>query len=416
MKKQFKNIFSSFSTAELKPGLYHGFSALIDRVAFFILFVFVGRVFGDSELGKISTALNFANILHTITDFGLPVIIQRTASRGEDSAGLIRESFIIKLTFSGILYFALLIYAWNLTDISVAYLSAVYLGIVVFALSNYILVYFIGINRNKDYLVYQFLSRAVLLGLFLAVVLYADADLVPFSILCAALFQLTLVLLNSNITGTSNRPKTSAIFTTLRKSYPIWLGLVFVFAYDKIDILIITGMRGTAEAGSYFSAYSIMRSLVIFTSFYLTLYFTKLSGAFKSDRGLFRRNVKQSIFLSISLSLALFAIIFFFAEIIVTIIYGEKFSGSGSILNILAFAIPFIVLNYNLGSIFNSMDLVNIPMIGRGIALAVNISLNLILIPKYGITAAAYVTVITEGSMLIYLSAQFFSNRILGRS
>jgi O-antigen/teichoic acid export membrane protein len=193
----------------------------------------------------------------------------------------------------------------------------------------------------------------------------------------------------------------------IKISYPIGLGLLFVFAYDKIDVLIITIYKGTREGGTYYAAYAIMKSFTILTSFYLIKYFSHLSNYYNKDKAIYKQLVLQSLTISFVIAISLIAGFQFYSAQIIKLFFGNSFINSGPLLKILSFAIFFMIINYNLGTILNSMDRFNAPMVGGVISLFVNVTLNLLFVPKYGYYASSYITIVTEITMLCYYLFEF---------
>ena len=77
-------------------------------------------------------------------------------------------------------------------------------------------------------------------------------------------------------------------------------------------------------------------------------------------------------------------------------IYKSAFSQSIAALQILIWAIPLIFVNYILGTAINSINKQRETVKTTFIAMLLNIALNLLLLPRYGLIAACYITILTE--------------------
>jgi O-antigen/teichoic acid export membrane protein len=80
----------------------------------------------------------------------------------------------------------------------------------------------------------------------------------------------------------------------------------------------------------------------------------------------------------------------------IKLIYTDKFSNSVFILKIVSFAVIGLALNNLTGMILNGLGLFRENMYVTFTGLIINIILNIIFIPLYGIVAAAVISVITE--------------------
>ncbi|MCF8260726.1 MAG: flippase [Melioribacteraceae bacterium] len=389
----------------IKNGGYHGLSTLVDRGTFFLIFIVIGRYFGETELGKLSTVLNLANVLQTISDFGLSVLIQRESSRNPDATLILRDSFIVKIFSAILLYPVVYLYALQIPEISIYYFTGIYASVALFGFTGLFFQYFAGVGRNKEYFVFQFIPRILILLLFSLMIFLGNENLILAVFFIPAMLQLILVL-TSKIDRNNwfiERIEIREFTKRLKRSYPIWLGLIFVMGYDKIDVLIISKYLGLKEAGIYFSSYTLIKSVIVFTSFYLVYYFSQLSKTYVSDKTEFKSNVKTSLKISLSLGISLVLFFNLFAESLLSLLYGEGFAQYSDVLQLLSIAVIFIILNYNLGTILNAMDQSKIPMYGGGIAFTFNLIANLIFVPLYGYMAAVYITVLTELTMTTFL-------------
>ena len=84
------------------------------------------------------------------------------------------------------------------------------------------------------------------------------------------------------------------------------------------------------------------------------------------------------------------------ANPIILIIYKSGFSQSIVALQILIWSIPIIFINYILGTAINSINKQRDTVKTTFVAMLLNIILNLLLLPKYGLIAACFITVLTE--------------------
>jgi O-antigen/teichoic acid export membrane protein len=94
--------------------------------------------------------------------------------------------------------------------------------------------------------------------------------------------------------------------------------------------------------------------------------------------------------------------LYFFAEFLINFFYTNKFSESAPVLKVLSFAVIAIGLNNLTGIIINGIGLFKAVMYVTIMATIINVLINIITIPVYGIIAAAWVTVITEYIILIF--------------
>ena len=96
----------------------------------------------------------------------------------------------------------------------------------------------------------------------------------------------------------------------------------------------------------------------------------------------------------------------YFSNGIITLIYGEKFYPSISVLNILVFAFFLFFMNFLLSNILITSGREKLNAWNLVIATVLNILLNLALIPEYGAEGAAWATVFCEGGLVVAMILQ----------
>ena len=82
-------------------------------------------------------------------------------------------------------------------------------------------------------------------------------------------------------------------------------------------------------------------------------------------------------------------------------IYGAGFGRAAPSLRVLALALPILFLNYGLTHFLIARDLERRNLLFAGLMLIVNISANLLMVPRFAGPGAACATLVTEVAMTI---------------
>ncbi|MBT5762798.1 MAG: hypothetical protein HOI59_02940, partial [Nitrospina sp.] len=146
-------------------------------------------------------------------------------------------------------------------------------------------------------------------------------------------------------------------------------------------------------------------SVVLPHSIMLVL-FPTLVEKYHSDSLQFKKSAKKAfgVFCLIGGGVAL--VLWGFSSEIITIVFGDEFSPSIAVLNILSGAIFLFFLNFLLSNLLISSgrEIINTwNLVGATI---LNIILNLILIPQYGAIGAAWSTLFCEGALILVLGIE----------
>jgi O-antigen/teichoic acid export membrane protein len=85
-----------------------------------------------------------------------------------------------------------------------------------------------------------------------------------------------------------------------------------------------------------------------------------------------------------------------FAPLAVTVLLGPDYDGAVPLVRILSLAGALMIVNNILGTMMIATDATRTLFIQNAVAIAVNVSGNIVLLPRYGVSAAAWLTVATE--------------------
>jgi len=182
----------------------------------------------------------------------------------------------------------------------------------------------------------------------------------------------------------------------LRASVPFGIvGLATMVSY-KIDIILLSFYHGDAMVGWYNAPYNLIMMLMIISHSINQSLYPSLTRRYAKDQETVNRVLRRvtKYLLIISLPIALGVTIL--AQPIVSALYGEAFEHSALALQILIWVLPSMFLTDLFGHTAMAMD------DERGVARVntvnalFNVTLNLLLIPSYGLLGAAVTTVLTE--------------------
>jgi O-antigen/teichoic acid export membrane protein len=184
----------------------------------------------------------------------------------------------------------------------------------------------------------------------------------------------------------------------------------------KIDAVILSLNVPANVVGSYTVAYNlIFTTVTVSHSINLALYPAMArEHAQNPERAvtLFRQGVRALLF--VSLPTAVF--ISLNATAIIAFLYGPSFADAARPLAILGWAIPLLFVSEFLGYVAIVVDRERLAARANWASSLGNVAANLLLIPRFGVLAAALITVCTEGLLVgQYLTAlrrqQIFAHR-----
>ncbi|MDD2483339.1 MAG: flippase [Candidatus Shapirobacteria bacterium] len=179
----------------------------------------------------------------------------------------------------------------------------------------------------------------------------------------------------------------------LRESWPMGVYMLVFTGYDRaIDSLMIDKFIGVREVAFYGLAYKIYSNLVQPAYYFVNSIFPILAGKSENKRKIF----KWSVVIILGVLFLGIPIAYLMAPIAVNILAGEGFESSVTVLRILLVPLFFSYIGHLVGfTLIAKGGQKQILILGL-ITLVFNFIGNLIMIPKFGIIGAAWVTGASE--------------------
>lgn len=189
------------------------------------------------------------------------------------------------------------------------------------------------------------------------------------------------------------------IINILKMSWPMGVYMLVFSTYDRaVDSLMIKNFLGSSEVAWYGLAYKIY-GVLIQPAYFLVSGLFPLLSAKKSQKEAFKLGFWGLLFGGIMMVIGTR----FFASWMIITLAGEEYLASVEVLRILAFSLFFSYLGHLFGFTLVSRDGQK-EILGLGlIALVFNLVGNIIAIPRFGVSGAAVVTVMTEALAMMLM-------------
>jgi PST family polysaccharide transporter len=194
--------------------------------------------------------------------------------------------------------------------------------------------------------------------------------------------------------------------TGLRRARSLFIYNVSIGLYTVANLIVVGSTQGISEGAAYANSERIIRVINSITAPAVKTFFPKFAHLFLDDPRLYVRHFKQSAgIVAITFGL-LTPILYFAANPIATLVYGDTYSDSGEILKILSLSVLAVNLNGIIGYFWmlpqGRNRAFNAITISGG---AVNASL-LFVSTRYNSFDYAWSIVFTEAFVLIMLLCQ----------
>jgi O-antigen/teichoic acid export membrane protein len=185
----------------------------------------------------------------------------------------------------------------------------------------------------------------------------------------------------------------------LGQALPIGAGIALTVVAFRMDLFLLGALAADRTVGLYAGAYRLFEAAQLLPAVLLMVLFPRLAAT-AGDPAAGAPLRRRALGGLAALGAAVAAGGSLAAPLLVEVLYGAAYEESSAPLAILFWAAPFMFVNALL-----TQDLIARVRQGRyalaaGGALAANLALNLLLIPRYGMSGAAVATIATEAVLV----------------
>lgn len=371
--------------------------------------MYATRYLGPANYGIITFGIAFIAIFATLADFGLTTITVRDVSRDKELAAKYVINLGVTKILLSIITYGLLALTINIGGYQAETVNVVYiLGIYIFFanLNQLFNALFQAWERMELQAIGQVLTAVfMLLGVLIVVQfklsLLHYAALIVMVNLFTLLSNLIIIILIQRSIGIKIENILWQIDWRFCQSILVnaWvLSILPVISqvYFRLDILLLKALKGDADVGLYTAAHGLIEYCTIAPAMLLAAMFPIMCRFYQNESKSLELAIGKSIKYLFILVLPLCLLIMLLADPIVFMVYGDKFAESVQILRILIWATVFMYVNWVITTTYVATNKQNLYIILIIVILALNFSLNLLLIPLLSYMGAAISKVATE--------------------
>jgi O-antigen/teichoic acid export membrane protein len=370
------------------------------------------------QFGELSVAVTILTLVGSLADLGItPIAVREMASRPEDRpriAGAVCATELVMGIGLGLVGLAV---AFALMKGSQARIMAVFMMATMPFGAVSALTMAAQARLRAELVILPLLVQSIvwlaavvtLSGLNAPLSLYGAGFLVARVIESAVTVALTV-----RVTALAFAGARRLTIQLLRVAWPIGVAGMFVTAYYRIDAVLLFHYRGATQTAYYSAAYRILDVLQMFPVTVAGVLLPLLASAQREGDGAARIKhlfeLATTALMAVAVPVAACGAIV--APAVISLIYGQHFHNSIHLLQILLPAFIPISLAYALTSQLILHGVLR-PYIAITLAGAIiNVTANLVAMPRYGAPAAAWTTLGTE--VIVMSAIAFVVHRRLG--
>lgn len=193
----------------------------------------------------------------------------------------------------------------------------------------------------------------------------------------------------------------------LSRSWPLMFTLFLFTLYMQIDQVMIKYLMGFEAVGHYGAAVRLSTAAYAMPWVLSNSLFPAILKSAREDRPLFLRRMRGFYRLLIGAALGLIALVWAFGQDLVLLVYGQAFAPTAQVLMLHIVASLFVFIGYAGEKWQIAEDRQRYTFYGVGMGALVNVMLNLVLVPRFGIMGAAWATLAAQ-ALSYHLAFGFF--------
>jgi O-antigen/teichoic acid export membrane protein len=376
----------------------------------FVVSIFVVRYLGPKDFGLYSYILSFSWLFASLSSLGLESISTREIVKHSDKKDEINGSvFFLRLVGSIVTIFLTGLTLFLIGEETyTAILILIASGSFIFQSFSVIEYYFRGTVEAK-YNTYALSASVILSSTLKVIFIIFKAPLIYFVL--AVVFEyialaVGLVLVyHSRKFSIFNWKYSKKLATSLFKdSWPLALSGIVVMVYMKIDQVMIKNMMSEEAVGYYAAAVRLCEAWYFIPVTLCNAIFPAIVNAKNVSEEFYNNRMQKLYDILTWLAIGIAIPVTIFSGQIIQLLFGNEFSPAEPVLTIYIWAGVAVFLGVASSQYLINENLTKLSFIRTLVGMILNVVLNLIFIPLYGIVGAALATLISYTIVTFILS------------
>ncbi len=384
---------------------------IVNRLGAAIFWIFIARYLGSYGLGSLAFALSLYNLFSTISTLGLNAVVIRDVSRDHSKAGqyfghTMLFGIISSLAFAGLMILAAKLIHPEKDTLFITILMA----IAIVPTSGFI--WSRAMLSAAEKMGYIAIAKSaenifkIALGLFF---LLNGSGIRTIALVVMASkivsFGVCFYYANAHVVHPQWKIKRVLVNYLIKQVPSFSLIAIFNALFWALTVILLTKLKGEAEAGLYSAAFKFVDICISFAAAYGGALFPVSSRILKTDPDMFEKLFKKSIKYISLFTIAVAAGTNILAPNLINWLFGPDMYDAIPVLQVLIWLIvPFSLIPVFAYSLINN-HLQNKDLIANSLATASVLLLNLLLIPRFSALGAGIATL---AACIVFFLVEFY--------
>jgi O-antigen/teichoic acid export membrane protein len=398
---------------------------LAERIIQMAVTLYVGVMLAvymtEAEWGFYNWATSLVIIFAELARVGLPnIVVKFLVNRNYSEDVIMGSAFVMKLAGSTLAVLAICLLAYMLESDGYNRFLVLLAAVPYLIKSFDLIVYYFEAHVISKYTVYGRLTGVLVNNLLKLLVIIFGLPVVYVYwvfVLDAIIFISIIAVLYSKKGGSILKWKADrkVMKSLFQSSWPLIFTVLITSLYMRIDQLMIKEMLGDAANGNYASAVKLSGAWYALPWIITGSVFPAILNALRIDYDLFLKRFSAAYQMLILMALAVIIPVTLFSDEIIAVIYSGKYSESADVLKIHIWASIFVFIGYAGTKWLVAENLEKLSFVFTLFGAVVNIVLNIIVIPRFGIIGAAWATLLAQFTTYFLMPLFHAQTRIIFR-
>lgn len=395
------------------------FLRIIEPLLAMVVIIAISRLMGTEVMGGYSFIITFIAMFSVIGQMGLQTLLTREVAANKNES----SSYLSAAMFLGLCSSILLAFVMNVSKGYFGLSREVSFGVTVMSLNLFPIfviatfeAVFMGFERT-DLIVYQHLTGNLVRVVLSLIFIWQGLGLVS---LVVAIVASTLVSVLVSIftyfkhLGKIRFKVNPRVSLRLLKSSPTFLLITLVWImWARLDMLFLTKLTNMTQVALYAAAFKLFEATMIIPQSYMKASFPHLSALYRSGPDFFQETNRDMLKHVLFYVFPTTALVLVLSPLLISILYGDKFSSSAVILQILVIGLVPWTMGRTFANIIVATNHQRYDLWSGVCAALINVGFNLWAIPIYGAKGAAMASV---ASLVVFFLCQLYFSRRAGYS
>lgn len=364
--------------------------------------VWVARYLGPNDFGILNYAIAYTALFVVFTRLGLDqIVVREIVKNAKDINKILGTSFVLKL---GGALIAIILISCSLFLLNAAWLTKALIFIIA------IKFIFLSFNVVDYYYQSQVLSKYVVIaqniafiitGLIKIYLIVYQFEVIYFAYAIVVDAVLVMLMLLFFYQKMGKKVLAWRYDKTIAKKlivycWPLAISIFLITVHMRIDQVMIGSMLDVAQVGIYSVAVQLSEAWLMVPSILISTLMPYFISLKERDNKLYYQRLMQLYSIMFYLGIAIGLFIIFFGQDIIIIMFGQEYANAYFALMFNIWNGIFISQALARGIWLIAENLQKYRLYNNIIIVVLNVGLNLILIPKIGISGAAIATLLTQ--------------------